>query len=93
MKVTKRNGNITIFDDDKVVTGILKANAEVPQEDISKKAAYALVDEVLDKLTSEGEIISTTDVRACVYQLLLERNLPETARHYMEYIKFKRAEL
>ena len=88
MKVTKRNGNVVIFDDDKIATGILKANAEVPlYEDLSKQAAYNLAGEVFEKLTAENDIISTAEVRACVHQLLLDRNLPVTAQHYMEYIK------
>ncbi len=92
MKVTKRNGNVTIYDDDKIVTSILKANAEVPRgEDLSKAEAYNIAEECLNRLTAEEDIISTADVRACVYQLLLERNLPVTAQHYMEYIKTKRA--
>ena len=87
MKVTKRNGNVVLFDDDKIVTSILKANAEVPHEELSKNAAYSIADDVFTKLTAEKDIISTADVRACVYQFLLERNLPVTAQHYMEYMK------
>ena len=54
MKVTKRNGNVTIYDDDKIVTGILKANAEVPRgEDLSKAEAYNIAEECLNRLTAE----------------------------------------
>ena len=87
MKVTKRNGNVVLFDDDKIVNGILKANAEVPLEELTKNEAHSIADEVFARLTAEKDIISTADVRACVYQLLLERNLPVTAQHYMEYSK------
>lgn len=93
MKITKRNGNINIFDDDKVATSILKANAEVPLEELTKAEAYNIAEEVLNRLTAEEDIISTADIRTCVYQILLERNLPVTAQHYMEYIKTKRATL
>ena len=93
MKITKRNGNISIYDDDKVAAGILKANAEVPLEELTKAEAYNIAEEVLNRLTAEEDIISTADIRACVYTILLERNLPVTAQHYMEYIKNKPGEI
>ncbi len=87
MKVTKRNGNVVLFDDDKIVNGILKANAEVTLEELTKNEAQSIADEVFARLTAEKDIISTADVRVCVHQLLLERNLPGTAQHYMDYNK------
>ena len=87
MKVTKKNGNVVLFDDEKIINGILKANAEVPLEELTKNEAQSIADEVFAKLTAEKDIISTADVRVCVHQILLERNLPVTAQHYMDYNK------
>lgn len=85
MKITKKNGNITMYDDQKVVNSILKANAEVPGEKINEKIATSIADDVFNKLTEEYEIITTKDIRDCVDQMLRERGFPETARRYLEY--------
>ena len=87
MKITKKNGTISVFDDEKIVKSILRANAEVPEETIEEAEAAAIADEVFSRLTDESEIIATADVRTCVERILRERGLPETARHYMEYRK------
>lgn len=85
MKVTKRNGNVVLFDDEKVIRSILRANGETAEEELSENTAAWIAGEVFSRLTKEGDIISSQDVRACVHALLLERHLPETARLYMEY--------
>lgn len=87
MKITKKNGTISIYDDEKVTGSILRANAEVPEETITEAEAAAIADAVFARLTEENEIIATADVRACVQSILCERGLSETARHYMEYRK------
>jgi len=87
MKITKRNGNIVLFDDEKVKKSILKANAEVGGETISEKTAGIMADEVFDSLTKEREIIQTAEVRAYVYALLKERGYPKTAETYWLYKK------
>ena len=87
MLITKRSGNLTIYDDSKVVRSILKANERVPAESISPNLAAAIADEVFTKLTEETEIITTQDIRSGVYQNLCERGLFLTAKEYMEYKK------
>lgn len=87
MKITKRNGNVSIYDDEKVTSSILKANAEVPQEAIGAAAAAAIADEAFTRLTRENDIISTQDVKDCVHAILLERGLRQTAQHYMAFQK------
>jgi 2-phosphoglycerate kinase len=87
LKITKKNGTISVFDDEKITKSILRANAEVPEETIDAAEAAAIADEVFSRLTEENNIIATADVRACVERILRERGLPETARHYMEYRK------
>ena len=50
MKITKKNGNITVYDDQKVVRSILNANAGTPLENISQTVAEALADDVFSQL-------------------------------------------
>ncbi len=87
MKVTKKNGLVCLFDDGKVIKSILKACADTDGEKIKKKMAEALADEVFERLTAQHDIITTADVRACVYALLLERGFPKTAESYKGFQK------
>ena len=87
MKITKKNGNVTIYDDEKVMRSILKANAEVREEPLSEKEAAAIADRVFAKLTAQYEVITTADIRDCVGAILVEKGLPLTAQHYLSYQK------
>ena len=87
MKITKRNGTITVYDDEKVMKSILKANADAEEEKISEKEAEAMAFDVFNKLIDENEIITTKEIRECVYALLCEKGYPETARSYAEFKK------
>ena len=87
MKITKRNGKIHIYDDAKVARSILLANEHAPAETIDQPMAAALADEVFSRVTKKGDIISTSDVRDCVCELLVEKGYPETAKCYIEYKK------
>ena len=73
MKVTKRNGNVVLFDDEKIVASILKANAEVPEEELSKQAAAFLAGEVIGRLAEQQDIITTQDLREGVEKKLCEK--------------------
>ena len=86
MKVTKRSGNVVIYDDEKIVNSILKANAET-WEELSPKAAEYLADVVLGRLVRKHDIITTELIRDGVYELLCERDLPMTAKRYYEFGK------
>ena len=87
MKVTKKNGKVVLFDDEKVVRSILKANAEVPGEAMMRKTAQRYASEVFDRLTERYEIITTEDVRTCVAEVLREKGKPQTAEHYLGFKK------
>ena len=84
MIITKRNGTISVYDDEKVKNSILKANAGTSEE-IPEKIASAIADEVFSRITDDNEIITTANVREGVNEVLCERGFPETARQYMEY--------
>ena len=87
MKITKRNGNVSLYDDEKVARSILKANADAPSETVTPAVAAALADAVFSRLTQQHEIISTADVRACVIELLREKGLFQTADCYADFSK------
>ena len=83
MKITKKNGHETLYDDEKVISSILKANAETSGEKLSRTIAA----DVFNRLTAENEIITTAEIRECVDLILRERGYPETAKRYTEYKK------
>ena len=86
MKITKRSGNVVIYDDEKIVSSILKANAET-WEELSPKGAEYLADVVLGRLVKKHDIVTTELIRDGVYEVLCERGLPMTAKHYYEFSK------
>ena len=87
MKVTKRNGTLVVYDDEKIIRSILRANADTRGEHLSEKAAAYIAGAVFARLSAQEEIFSTSDVRDCVYGMLLEKGYPMTAKNYMEYRK------
>ncbi len=86
MKITKRNGNIVFYDDEKVVKSIMKAN-EGTGEHLTAKAAEYMTDAVLGRLVKNHSIVTTQMIRDGVYEALNERDLWLTAKRYMEYAK------
>ena len=90
MKITKKNGNTTMYDDEKVVCSILRANAEVPEEECTPVFASRIADAVFCRLTAEYEVISTKEIRECLAAILRERGLPLTAQRYLDYDKENR---
>lgn len=89
MNITKKNGRVVLYDTEKIVKSILKANADTPEEEISRHLASYIADEVFAKLSRETEIITTKDVRDAVYAKLMEMSLRHTAEHYRKYAKKK----
>ena len=73
MKITKKNGNVVLFDDEKVARSILNANAAIAPETLSESEAAAIADEVFLRLAAATEIITTQDIRDCVNAVLQER--------------------
>ena len=88
MKITKRNGNIVIYDDEKVVNSILRAN-EGTDEALTQKQAEYMADAVLGRLIKNNPIVTTQMIFDGVYEALQEKDLWLTARNYKE---FKKAE-
>jgi 2-phosphoglycerate kinase len=82
MKITKKNGRVVVYDDEKVIKSILKASIDAVTEEISRKKAQVIADEVFQRLTREKDIISTDDVRTCTAAILREKGYPKTAACY-----------
>jgi hypothetical protein len=87
VKITKKNGTISLYDDEKVARSILRANADAPSETITPAVAAALADAVFSRLTQQHEIITTDEVRSCVIALLGEKGLFQTAKTYADFAK------
>ena len=86
MKITKRRGNIVLYDDEKLINSILKANAET-SEDLTPRAAAYLSDVVIGRLAKAYDIITTEQIRKGVYEALRENGFVMTAERYKEYVK------
>ena len=84
MFVTKRNGRVVVYDTKKIIDSMLKANAET-LEDLSEASASNIANTVFTRLTGEKDVITTEDIRQCVFEVLNENGLRQTAKHYMEY--------
>ena len=85
MKITKKNGNVVVYDDEKVINSILKANAGIQGEEISRKKAAVLADDVFTRVTDQHDVIRTQDVRDCTAAILREKGYPRTAENYLNY--------
>jgi hypothetical protein len=85
MKITKKNGNVVVYDDEKVINSILKANAGIQGEEISRKKAAVLADDVFTRVTDQHDVIRTQDVRDCTAAVLREKGYPKTAENYLNY--------
>ena len=86
MKITKRNGNIVLYDDEKVINSIMKANEDTGEK-LTEKQAEFLTDAVLGRLIKDDPIITTQMIREGVYKALREKGLWITAKRYREYRK------
>ena len=85
MKITKKNGNVVVYDDEKVINSILKANAGIQGEMINRKKAEVLADDVFARVTDQHDVIRTQDVRDCTAAILREKGYPKTAENYLNY--------
>ena len=92
MEITKRNGNVVLFDSEKVKNSILKANAESHFESISEGKAAAMAQQVFDAVSdSKNQVKTTQDVTDCVCAILKENLYLDTAAKYLAYAQAKAA--
>ena len=86
MKISKRSGSMVMYDDEKVVRSIMKANEET-EEPLTQKAAEFLADAVVGRLIKNNSFVTTEMIREGIYEALKERGLWLTAKQYKEYKK------
>ena len=86
MKISKRSGSMVMYDDEKVVRSIMKANEET-EEPLTQKAAEFLADAVLGRLIKNNSFVTTEMIREGIYEAPKERGLWLTAKQYKEYKK------
>ena len=86
MKIAKRSGNFVMYDDEKVVKSILRAN-EGTGEALSARAAEYMADAVLGRLVRSNAIVTTQMISDGIYDALVQRDLWLTARQYKEFKK------
>ncbi len=87
MIITKKNGTTVLYDDERIIRSIMRANAEVPLERMTEKQAAVIAAEAVKRILAESEILTTADLRGAVYALLGEKGFRQTAEHYMNYRK------
>ena len=86
MKIAKRSGNFVMYDDEKVVKSILRAN-EGTGEALSARAAEYMADAVLGRLVRSNAIVTTQMISDGIYDALVQRDLWLTARQYKAFKK------
>ena len=86
MKITKRSGRIVVYDDEKLVKSIMKANEETGEKLTVKEAEY-LTDVVIGRLAKVYSIITTQMIKEGIYDALMEKDLWLTAKQYKEFKK------
>ncbi len=86
MKITKRSGRIVVYDDEKLVNSIMRANEETGEKLTVKEAEY-LTDVVIGRLAKVYSIITTQMIKEGIYDALREKDLWLTAKQYMEFKK------
>ena len=86
MQIMKRNGNSVLYDDQKIIKSILKANSHSEDvKSITENTAASIASEVMSGLAENSAIITTAEIRDGVYRVLCERGFDATAKSYSEY--------
>ena len=66
MKISKRSGSVVLYDDEKVVKSIMKANEETDEE-LTVKSAEFLADAVLGRLIKNHTFVPPQMIKDGVY--------------------------
>jgi len=90
-KVTKRNGGVVDFDQEKITSAVLKAITATGQGDgeISKKVSNRVV-QILNRRFKEAEIPHVEQIQDIVEEVLILEGLVETAKAYILYREQRR---
>ena len=91
MKIIKRSGQEAVFDEEKIVNAVRKANKEVNEiSRISEEDIRAIADSVTEECSHMGRSVSVEEVQDMVEDRLMDRKAFILARKYITY-RYSRA--
>ena len=91
MKIIKRSGQEAVFDEEKIINAVRKANKEVNEVSrISEEDIKALADSVTDECAHMGRSVNVEEIQDMVEDRLMDRKAFVLARKYITY-RYSRA--
>ena len=91
MKIIKRSGQEAIFDEEKIVNAVRKANKEVNEVSrISEEQIRALADNVMKECSQMGRSVNVEEIQDMVENRLMDMKAIILARKYITY-RYSRA--
>ena len=84
MKIIKRSGQEAVFDEEKIINAVRKANKEVNEVSrISEEDIKALADSVTDECAHMGRSVNVEEIQDMVEDRLMDRKAFVLARKYI----------
>ena len=88
--VIKRNGSEDLFDEDKIVNALFKANDSTIKNKITKKQIGEIADHIKSKVDETPHALNIEDIQDMVENELMQIRAFDVARSYITY-RYKRA--
>ncbi len=86
MKIIKRNGEEVVFDVNKIITAISKANKEVPQsEQLSAKKIEEIADDIEKQCAAENHEMNVEAIQDLVEKAIMKASAFDIAKKYITY--------
>ena len=85
MKIIKRNGSEEIFNIDKIVNAISKANEAEHQNDLTKEQIKDIAEYVEYKCNKMGRAVSVEEIQDMVENQIMSKGAFDLARRYVKY--------
>ena len=89
MKVIKRNGTEAVFDEDKIVKAVEKANNGGDAPELSQSQINEIADYISYKCQKMGRAVSVEEIQDMVENQIMATGAFEVARRYVRY-RYKR---
>lgn len=91
MNIIKRNGSEVVFDKDKIVNAITKANLDVDEQyRLEEEYIYSIADDIESKASKFNRSFNVEDIQDMVENSLMNLNKNELAKKYIIY-RYERA--
>ena len=86
MKIIKRNGSEAIFDREKIIRAIQKANESGEgKPELTQRQIDYIAFVIEDYCEEVGRALSVEEIQELVETLIIQQNAPETAKRYIRY--------